>query len=364
VNILHVYKDYYPVLGGIENHIRVLAEAQARHGHQVTVLTTHAGRGIVAGELGGVRVIKAGRFATVASTPLSLSLLGALRRQKPDLTHLHAPYPPGELTQYLFGRGRPYVMTYHADATRRVQRAIMSAYGPLFRRVLRRAARVIATSPTYAASSPYLRHAADRTVIAPLGVDVERFRPAARMKDRPPTLLFVGQLRHYKGLDDLLQAMTGLPQARLLVAGDGPMRTKWEARGRSSDLKGRVNFLGKVDDADLPAVYRSADVFVLPANSRAEAFGTVLLEAMASGLPCVTTEVGSGTSYVVQDGLTGIVVPPRDPEALATALQPLLADRVLRARLGAAGRLRVLEHFSVERMIADVDAVYQSALGR
>ncbi|MFQ5617225.1 MAG: glycosyltransferase, partial [Anaerolineales bacterium] len=174
-----------------------------------------------------------------------------------------------------------------------------------------------------------------------------------------PTLAFVGRHRYYKGLGDLIRAMPGL-DARLLVGGDGPMRPKWEALARELGVAGRVRFLGNVSDEDLPRLYASADVFVLPANARAEAFGKVLLEAMASGLPCVTTEVGTGTSFVVRDGVSGLVTPPKRPDALAVAIARLLDDRALRQKMGAAGREQVLREFTPEKLLARVEAVYES----
>jgi rhamnosyl/mannosyltransferase len=121
-------------------------------------------------------------------------------------------------------------------------------------------------------------------------------------------------------------------------------------------------FLGEVPDGDLPGLYASADIFVLPANSRAEAFGKVLLEAMASGLPCVTTELGTGTSYVVRDGETGVVVPPRDPDALRIAIADLLDDPQRRAAMGQAGRSRIMDAFTQEIMLDRVMSVYTTAI--
>jgi glycosyltransferase involved in cell wall biosynthesis len=363
MKILHVYKDYYPVLGGIENHIRVLAEAQARQGHHVTVLVTHRGRVTEDGMLNGVRVIRAGRVASIASTPISPSFPRLLAGLQPDITHLQAPYPPGELSQLLYGRGRPFVLSYQADVARLSQRLVMLAYGPVFDAVLRRAARVLATSPNFAAHSPALRRVASCVAIVPLGVDVSRFSPGSRAGGRPPVLLFVGRLRHYKGLDVLLHALARLEAGlRLVIAGDGPRRAPLQALAAELGLGSRVDFIGDVPDADLPALYQSAGIFVLPSTSRAESFGTVLVEAMASGLPCVTTEIGSGTSFVVQDAQTGCVVPPRDPATLAGALARLAADPGLRARMGAAGRRRAVENFSLEGMLAAVQAVYDDVL--
>jgi len=178
----------------------------------------------------------------------------------------------------------------------------------------------------------------------------------------PPTILFTGRLRYYKGIDTLITALGNLPGVHLNIVGEGPMREVWATQAAEMGLSERVHFLGEVDDAELPDVYRQADLFILPCNARAEAFGSVLLEAMASGLACITTEVGSGTSWVVQDGVTGLVVPPRDPQALAQAIRSLLDDPERRAAMGRAGRARVEAEFTLAQMIARVQAVYEEVL--
>lgn len=364
LQILHVYKDYHPIVGGIENHVKTLAEAQAAAGHDVTVLVTNPGGERPFSLENGVRVRRVQRLATVASTPLSVALPWALAKERPHITHLHFPYPVGEVSQLLLGNGRPTVITYHSDVVR--QQGILRFYRPLLQRMLRRADRIIATSSQYVQSSPYLRPLADKCVVVPLSVEPEPFMQAAPLipPAERPSLLFVGQHRYYKGVDDLLRAMPQLA-ARLLIGGDGPLRGAWEALAQQLGVADRVQFVGRVSDADLPRLYASADLFVLPANARAEAFGKVLLEAMAAGLPCVTTEVGTGTSFAVQDGVTGLVTPPRDPDALAAAVNRLLADPDLRRRMGQAGQARVLAMFTPQRMVERVTAVYtQTAVTR
>ena len=307
MHIVHVYKDYHPVRGGIENHIKILAEAQVAAGHRVTVLVCDPGWRTTRMELAGVEIIKAARLATLASMPISLSQPAALARLRADVAHVHSPYPLGEAANWLLRPTRATVITHHSDVVR--QRALLRIYGPILRRALRRADRIIATSPRYIETSPWLRPVGDACRVVPLGVDHTRFTPAARPPDGPTTVLFVGRLRYYKGVDTLLSALPDLPDVRVDIAGDGPKRDEWEQQAEGLGLSDRVRFLGDVEDDDLPSVYRRAHLFVLPANARAEAFGSVLLEAMSSGLPCVTTEVGSGTSWVVQDGATGLVVP-------------------------------------------------------
>ena len=141
MRILHVYKDYYPVIGGIENHIKDLAEAQVRRGHEVTVLVTRRTGQARREDINGVSIVRVPRWFTVASTPLSPAFPPALRRQQPDITHLHFPYPVGEVSQWLMPRNRPYILTYHSDVVR--QKRILHFYEPLMMQILRQAQGII-----------------------------------------------------------------------------------------------------------------------------------------------------------------------------------------------------------------------------
>lgn len=363
MHILHLYKDYYPVLGGIENYLKTLSEASVRRGHQVTVLVTSPSRHTEDTTLNGVRVIRAGRWATLASTPLSVDFVRWVRRLRPEVVHLHSPYPPAEMAYALQGHA-PYLVSFQADVTRPIQQLIMLAYRPWFRRILRQAHRVLVTTPVMPASSPSLRGLSNLAVV-PIGVNLDRFKPPSTPPppNRPFTVLFVGVLRHYKGLPVLLHALLRHPTLHALIAGEGPMRAELEVLAHDLDLGTRVRFLGRVPDDDLPALYHQADVFVLPSTSRAEAYGMVMTEAMASGLPCITTELGTGTSYVVEHGVTGWVVPPNDPAALAQALDSLVTDSALRAKMGMAGHARALSLFSETQMLDHLETLYQAAVG-
>jgi glycosyltransferase involved in cell wall biosynthesis len=119
-----------------------------------------------------------------------------------------------------------------------------------------------------------------------------------------------------------------------------------------------------VADGDLPACYAAGDMFVLPSHTRAEAFGTSIVEAMAAGLPIISTEIQTGTSWVNQDGLTGLVIPPCDPGAIAAAMAALVADPARREALGRAGRARASQMFEAETMVEAVEGVYQDVLAR
>jgi rhamnosyl/mannosyltransferase len=171
------------------------------------------------------------------------------------------------------------------------------------------------------------------------------------------TLLFVGRLRYYKGLDNLIRALPQIP-ARLRVVGIGPMEAEWRALAQEIGVADRIEWLGETSDDELPAIYHGADLFVLPASHPSEAFGLVQVEAMAAGLPVVCTELGTGTTYVNLDGVTGLVTPPRDPGALATAINALIADPGRRAAMGRAAQDRVAQEFDLEVMVDRVLALY------
>jgi len=365
MRILHIYKDYYPVLGGIENHVRLVAEGQAAAGHDVTVLTTNAGWHTSEEDMGGVHVVKCSRLATVASTPLSLTLPLYLRRLCPDVTHLHFPYPVGEVAQYMFGRGRRTVLTYHSDVVR--QQHILRLYRPVMTWVLEAVDAIIVTSPNYLASSRVLGAYSDKCRIVPLAVERDRFLTidsgaarAVRGRFGEPIILSVGVLRYYKGLEYLIRAMRRVP-GHLVVVGDGPMLSKWRDEALTLGVSDRVHFAGRVSDDDLPFYYGAADLFVLPSSARSEAFGLVLLEAMSSGLPVISTELGTGTSFVNHHGESGLVVPPRDSDALSEAILRLLNDETYRATLGEGARKRSAQ-FTVEAMLCGVDSVYEEVL--
>jgi rhamnosyl/mannosyltransferase len=364
MRILHLYKDYFPVVGGIENHIKMLAEAQAARGHNVSVLVTSRDQRTRVETINGVRVIFAARLATILSAPISPVFFDLVRRETPDIAHLHFPYPFGEIAHHFCGRARRTILTYHSDIVR--QKITRALYRPLMTRVFARVDRILATSPNYIVSSPVLSRWKDKCAVVPLGINPTPFENAAAGSASRLThhvsLLFVGKLRYYKGLNYLLDALRALPRAHLIVVGTGPLERAWREYARQLGIAERVQFIGEVRDDKLPAYYAASDIFVLPASERSEAFGAVQLEAMAAGKPVVCTELGTGTSFVNVDGETGFVVPARDPHALADAIARLMDDAALRARLGAAGRARVRQEFTLDKMVTRVMQVYDHVL--
>ncbi len=376
MKILYIYKDYYPVKGGIENYTRQLAEGMLERGHGVEVLATNPGFSSVNEVINGVPVLKAGRWLNVSSAPISpgltlhyLKRLLSNRVVQPDIVHLQFPYPPAEVS-WLFGSYIPLVhrprtiLTYHSDVVR--QRRLLAAYRPFLRQVLRRVDMIVPTSPAYMHSSPFLQPVLDKCRVIPLGVDSLRWSQATA-RQMPaisgPVILFVGRLRYYKGLSYLLAAMPDiLKDAHLVIVGSGPEEGSLRLQTTELNLNNRVHFVGEVSETDLPGYYAAADLFVLPACERSEAFGMVQLEAMAAGKAVISTELGTGTSFANQDGQTGLVVPPANPAALASAINQLLNATEWRLEMGQRGQARVQAEFSLPLMCSKLEALYLEAL--
>lgn len=173
--------------------------------------------------------------------------------------------------------------------------------------------------------------------------------------------LFVGVLRYYKGLHILLEAMRQLDR-EVVIAGEGPERSALETLAQTLP-PGRVRFLGQVSDAEKMALIQNCCALVLPSHLRSEAFGMVLVEAMMCSRPVISCEIGTGTSYVNADGVTGLVAAPNSPQALAEAMQRLIGDEAFAKRAGQAARERYERLFSGEALGQAYSALYREVLG-
>jgi rhamnosyl/mannosyltransferase len=148
-------------------------------------------------------------------------------------------------------------------------------------------------------------------------------------------------------------------EALLILGGTGPLSATLHKLVAAEGLENRVVFAGRIPDEELPAYYHAAEVYCLPSVEPSEAFGLVQVEAMACGKPVVCCELGNGVSYVNQHEVTGLVVPPRDPPALASAINRLLDNGALRQKMGETGRARAKDEFTLERMWRETLAVYR-----
>jgi len=364
LRVLQIGKYYPPHMGGMETHLRFLCrELQRCVG--VEAIVANDGWRSQEGLVDGVKVTRVGTLFNLASAPVCPGMVRKIRETTADLVHLHLPNPAAVLA-YLASRhkGR-LVVTYHSDIVR--QKALGKVFQPILGRAMDRCSAVITSSPSYIETSPVLTAYRERCRVIPYGIPIEQYHrydaeAVAKIRGQfgPRIVLSVGRLIYYKGFEYLIRAMAKV-QGRLLIVGDGPLRSGLEGAAQARGVRDRVFFLGEIQD--VVPYYHAADVFVLPSIARSEAFGIVQLEAMACGKPVVNTRLASGVPFVSVDGLTGLTVPPANPEALAGAINLLLNDPGLRAEYGQAARRRVQEEFSLDLMISRTLQLYKDVMG-
>ena len=351
--VLHVGKFYPPAAGGMERVLETICDV-SRGVVNSRVLVANTGRRTIHEERGGVHVTRAGTLGSAGSVHIAPSFTAHLRRETPDLIVLHEPNPWGLLSLSLAARRAPLVVWYHSDVVRpKLQYDLF--YAPIARGVYGRASRFIVSSPELARVAGPLGPFASKVRVIPFGIRPAAW-PSGPARDEG-FVLFAGRLVRYKGVDVLLKAMAGTA-IRAVIAGDGPMRREWQRDARALGLDGQVEFAGDVSDARLHALMQACAMLVLPSVTRAEAFGYVQLEAMASGRPVVSTDVPGGVSWVNQHERTGLITRAGDPDSLRAAMLRLLADPAVRAAFGRAGRQRVEETFTMEHMRDRLIALY------
>jgi phosphatidylinositol alpha-mannosyltransferase len=356
----------WDVPGGVQAHVRDLADSLLARGHEVSVLTpvdepeTADLPAYVVAAGRAVPVPYNGSVARLAFGPRALARTRRwLREGQFDVLHIHEPTVPSLSMLACFAASGPMVATFHTATAR--SRALQ-VFGSVLQPGLEKLTARIAVSP--AARRVVVEHLGGDAVLIPNGVDVRRFDGAQPLPGRGPgpTVSFVGRIDEpRKGLTVLLEALPELvelvPDVRLLVAGPGDVDDVRAAIPAS--LRGHVELLGLVSEADKPRVYASGDVYCAP-NTHGESFGIVLIEAMATGTPVVASDL-EAFRRVLDDGAAGVLVPVGDPAALATALAELLADAELRKQLAELGRSAV-EQYDWSYVTGRIVEVYETVV--
>ncbi len=355
----------WEVPGGVQAHVRELAERLADGGHGVLVLAPGSRPAPepwvrVVGR--PVRVPYGGKIAPICFSWSSRRRVGALlRRFDPDVVHAHEPFSPSTSMLAVLASRAPTVATFHAFHERA---RLLRLAAPLLRRVDRGIAARIAVSGVAAGFAA--RVCSGPIEVIPNGVDVERFaHPVSEARGLPPgrRVLWVNRLDPQKGFPVLVRAFSRLapefPDLALVVVGDGGDRGA--VRMLERDEAARVVMLGSVPSGDLPPYHAAADVFASPATGH-ESFGIALVEAMAAGVPVVASDI-DGYRDVVRDGAEGLLVPPGDPDALARAIARVLREPGLAEGLAAAGRERAAG-FAWDRVVPRIEEVYERVSGR
>jgi glycosyltransferase involved in cell wall biosynthesis len=370
MRIVHLACVAPPQTGGIGQAALWETNALIERGHDAVLLAPAATGLVSAGPIERLPTLFAfGNAAILRRGPLTQAV------QDADIVHLHYPfYGAAGCAAYLrrTNRIKKLVITIHMDASAYGWKGALFGLHRLFAQklILDSADALIVSSRDYAGQASFAPSIASRPEVVaelPFGVDETRFVPgpvdrsAFGISPDAKVVGFVGGMdvaHHFKGVDVLLRAMVGLPDTWCVLVGDGDLRAGYEKLAQELGIATRVKFLGRISPEQLPSAYRLFDVLAFPSTSFAEAFGLVALEAQASGVPVVASQL-PGVRTVVENGISGVLVPPCDAKALADALRRLLADDTRRKQMGDVARQRVLLRFTQKAHMDGLVALYK-----
>ncbi|KLU27753.1 glycosyl transferase family 1 [Caballeronia mineralivorans PML1(12)] len=368
MRVLHFYKTYKPdSMGGAEELIGQICSGAAKHGITSEVLTVSKDTTSV--DFGDHVHHRAKLDVEIASSAFSMAAFGRFRElaENADLIHYHFPWPFADVVHFATRVKKPTVVTYHSDIVR--QKVLLQFYKPLRDRFLASVDAIVATSPNYLATSDVLRRYREKVTVIPIGLDEKTYRVPTEEKRQywsarigPKFFLFVGNLRYYKGLHVLLDAMQGT-EFKAVIVGAGPAERNLRAQAERLGLT-NVEFVGPVGDDDKVALLSLCYALTFPSHLRSEAFGISLLEGAMFGKPMLSTEIGTGTSYVNLDDVTGYVVPGSDSAALRVAMGKLWANQEAAARFGVAARARFEAMFTADKMADAYVGLYRRLVAR
>ncbi len=371
MKIAQVVCTYPPYRGGMGNVAYEYTERLRTRGHSVHVFTPRYRR--VPDDPAYVhRVPSPVHFGNAGVMPsLSHRLAGF------DLIHLHYPFFGGAeplIVRKVIRPDQPLVMTYHMDTVGKgVKSLVFDAHRRvMFPWIVERVDRIFVSSEEYAKTSALAsaHGALDKTMILPFGIDLERFHPGSDEALRnelgiplaTPVVLFVGGLdpaHYFKGLPVLLDTLGELKDEfwEAVIIGKGELRASFEATAAARGCRHRMHFLDSVSEEDKPRYFRMADVHAFPSIDRSEAFGLVALEAAASGIPTIASDI-PGVRSIVRHEESGLLVAPGDTRELTHALRRLLRSAGDRTRMGVSARRRAQELFAWDPLMDRLEGAY------
>lgn len=366
LKILHFYKTYYPdTFGGIEQVIFQLSEGGADYGFSSEVLS-FSSRGKVVGECVSKHTTHCeGINFSVASTPFSWAGIKRFKElaKQVDVIHYHFPFPFMDMVHFISGVKKPTVVSYHSDIVK--QKSLLKFYTPLMELFLSKVDRIVAASPNYVETSHVLQKFKDKVSVIPYGLDEKSYPKSTELKlnqwrERLPSrfFLFIGAFRYYKGLHILLEAARGTDYP-IVIVGSGPAENELKKQAQEIGLT-NIYFVGALGDEDKIALLELSYALIFPSHLRSEAFGISLLEGAMYQKPLISCEIGTGTTFINIDKLTGIAVPPCDVEALRLAMDTLWNSPELAKEYGINARRRYEKVFTSHQMVEKYSQIYYS----
>lgn len=369
MRVLHFFKTSFPdTMGGVEQVIDQIARGANKLGVQTDVLSLTASRVPRTIELDGYMVHRAKLDLEIASTGFSASafLRFSQLAKKADLIHYHFPWPFMDLVHFATNVNKPTIVTYHSDIIK--QKNLLKLYRPLMHKFLGSVDKIVATSPNYLKTSDVLTKFSDKVSVIPIGLDKKTYpQPLPerlhywREKFGPKFFLFVGVLRYYKGLHILIEAAKGTNYP-IVIVGSGPIEKDLKAQVFELGLR-NIHFPGQVSDEDKVALLTRCYGVLFPSHLRSEAFGISLLEGAMYGKPMISSEIGTGTTFINIADVTGLVVPPSNSLALREAMRYLWENPLKAKQMGKCAEESYWKNFTADKMVNSYVKLYAELLG-
>ena len=376
---------FYPIRGGVEKVMRDLTEGlsskgiycdmlcamlpsdkvEAKDAERIDASAVRQAKSPLILRLNNFgRIICVKALAKKAGTMISPAMIKYLRQhcKEYDIIHVHHPDPMAALALRLSGYKGRVIVHWHSDIVS--QKTIFFFYKPLQNWLLRRAEKVVGTSPIYIAESPHLANVQKKCTYVPIGilpvpVVEQRAKELRKQFNTKYLILTVGRLVPYKGYSYLIEAMSLLPQEYgLCIMGTGPLQEKLTQQIKENSLEDRITMAGYVETGQLFYDYfASCDIFVLPSIMKTEAFGIVQIEAMSCGKPVVATKIpASGVSWVNKEGVSGLNVIPKDAKALAKGIMDVIANK---EKFGQGAMQLFQSRYTIDAMINKTIEIYE-----
>lgn len=365
MRVLHFYKTSFPdSMGGVEQVINQIARGANKLGVKMDVLSLTPDSVPRTIEIDGYLVHRVRLGMQIASTGLSMPafLRFAQLAKTADVVHYHFPWPFMDVVHFATMVKKPTVVTYHSDIIR--QKHLLKIYRPLQWRFLSDVSRIVATSPNYLATSDVLAKYKHKVSVIPIGLDKATYPvpPSEKLtywRERlgPKFFLFVGVIRYYKGLHILMEAAQGTDYP-IIIVGAGPIEDELKTQALQLGL-GNVHFIGFLPDEDKVALLTLCYGVLFPSHLRSEAFGISLLEGAMYGKPMISSEIGTGTTFINIGDQTGLVVPPSDPLAMRQAMRYLWEHPEQAAAMGRRAESRYWENFTADQMVGAYVKLYR-----
>lgn len=371
------YSERYPY-SGLEMAAYKLGINMAHKGHEINVFTTSVDSKDSIEKYENMTIYRYGTNFRIFNRNISFKMLFKPLKNEVDIVHVHLDESILAALLYAKRKKVPLVVTYHGDMIdiygKFISKTFVYFYNKLVNKLLSYADVIISPSESYIEESRFLGKYRDKIVVIPYGMNVEEFATSYRKEEcreklglsrNKNIILFVGVLGSHKGPDILIKAMQkiikSIPDAKLIFVGRGPLREELEIMSKKIGIDENIKFTGFIESTFKKMLYyKSADIFCLPSTMSHESCGIVNLEAMACNVPIVASKIG-GVPDVVKDGENGLLVPPKDSEALADAIIYLLENEDVRERMGKNGRKKV-EDYSWDKNAKETEKVYKEVM--